>query len=183
MPRSSSLVRGLIPFGVIIALVSGCGSGPGDSSPGDTSAATTSPATTSPATTSPATTSPATTSPAATSPAATSPEAKVSQVCVAADAFAGALRGFKDILKPGVRSGDIRSARDQVEKTYDDLVEASADVARDRVEAVESATDDFREAVDALPEGATVSETIDTVRTEASDVQAALRGLTSELHC
>jgi hypothetical protein len=153
---------------VIIALVSGCGSGAGDSTPGDSSAGITSPGSTSPAT---------------TSPAATGPEAKVSQVCVAADAFAGALRGFKVSLKPGVRSEDIRSARDQVEKTYDDLAAASADVARDRVEAVESATDDFRAAVDALPEGATVSESIDTVRTEASDVQAALRGLTSELNC
>jgi hypothetical protein len=163
MPRSNSPLRGLVLAGVIIALLSGCGAGPGGSDP--------------------ATSSTAASSTAVSSTAASSPQATVSRVCVAADAFAGALRGFKESLKPGVRSADIRSARDQVAKTYEDLVEASADVAQDRVQAVESATDDFRAAVDAIPEGATATAAIDSLRAEASDVQTALRGLTDELDC
>jgi hypothetical protein len=157
MPRSSSPLKGLVLAGAIIALLCGCGTGPGGSDPG--------------------------TSSAASSTAASSPQATVSRVCVAADAFAGALKGFKESLTPGVRSADIRSARDQVVKTYEDLVEASADIAQDRVQAVESATDDFRAAVDAIPEGSTVTAAIDSLRAEASDVQTALRGLTSELDC
>ena len=50
-----------------------------------------------------------------------------------------ALTSFKDTLKPGVTVEQVRAARDQVVKTYDDLVKAARDAAKDRVDAVKAA--------------------------------------------
>ena len=77
--------------------------------------------------------------PAATStPQATtsSPQATGSPVCAAADAYADALTGFKDTLTPGATVEQVRAARDQVVKTYDDLVSAIGSGAQERVDAV-----------------------------------------------
>ena len=77
--------------------------------------------------------------PASTStPQATtsSPQATVSPVCAAADAYADALTGFKDALLPGATVEQVRAARDQVVKTYDDLVSAIGSGAQERMDAV-----------------------------------------------
>lgn len=135
------------------------------------------------------TTSPpaSTTSPPAgtSSPQATSssPTPTVSPVCPAADAFAVALTGFKDTLKPGATLEQVRAARDQVVKTYDALVKEIGNAAKTRVDAVTAAEDRFAAAVNDVPDDATLTEAVDSLRDEAANVQGALSDLVTEVKC
>jgi hypothetical protein len=117
-------------------------------------------------------------------PASTSsPTPTVSPACAAADAFAQALTNFKDTLKPGTTLEQVGSARDQVVKTYDELVSATGSAAQTRVDAVRSAQEKFAAAVNDIPDDATLTSAIDSLRDEAANVQAALSDLASEVRC
>lgn len=117
-------------------------------------------------------------------PAGTSsPAASVSPACAAADAFADALTSFKDTLKPGATLEQVRAARDQVVKTYDELVDATGSAAKERVDAVTSAEARFAAAVNDVPDDATLTEAAASLRDEAANVQAALSDLATEVQC
>jgi len=117
-------------------------------------------------------------------PAGTSsPQPTGSPVCAAADAFAEALTSFKDTLKPGVTAEQVRASRDQVVKTYDDLVKEAGNAAQDRVDAVRTAEEKFAAAVNDIPNDATLTEAVDSLRDEAANVQAALSDLATESRC
>ena len=122
-----------------------------------------------------------TTSPS-TSPG-TSQTKSVSPVCAASDAFSASLTNFKDTLKPGVTVEQIQSARDQVRKAYDDLINAAGDSAKQRVDAVKSAQQKFAAAVSAIPDTATLSQAVNSLRDEAANVQAALSDLSNDVEC
>lgn len=107
----------------------------------------------------------------------------VSQACAAASAYAAALTNFKQTLKPGVTVGQLDSARDQVAKTYDDLIKAGQDVAKDRVDAVQTAQDKFARAVKAVPNDATLTQAVGSLRDEAANVQAAVSDLQTAAKC
>lgn len=126
-----------------------------------------------------------TASPPASTPQATtaSPQATVSPACTAADAFADALTGFKDTLNPDATLEQVRAARDQVTKTYDDLVTAIGSEARGRVDAVIAAENNFSSAVDEINDNTTLTEATDSLRDEAANVQAALSDLVTEVQC
>jgi hypothetical protein len=117
-----------------------------------------------------------------TSPSA-SPTASVSAVCSASAAYSAALTNFKDTLKSGATLEQIRSARDQVRSTFDALVAAASDVAKDRVDAVKAAQQKFAAAVDAVPNSATLSQAVSSLRDEAENVQKAVSDLTTEIKC
>ena len=123
-------------------------------------------------------------SPASPPASTSSPTPTVSPACTAADAFAEALTSFKDTLnKPGATLEQVRSARDQVAKTYDDLVSAAGSAAQARVDAVTSAQEKFAAAVNDIPDDATLTAAIDSLRDEAANVQGALSDLTTEAKC
>ena len=120
----------------------------------------------------------------ASPPASTStPQATVSPVCAAADAYADALTGFKDTLEPGATVEQVRAARDQVVKTYDDLVTAVGSEAKRRVDAVKSAEDKFASAVNEIDDNTTLAAAAGSLRDAAADVQAALSDLVTEVQC
>lgn len=110
-------------------------------------------------------------------------EENVSQACAAASAYAASLTNFKQTLKPGVTVGQLDSARDQVVKAYDDLIKASQDVAQDQVDAVQRAEENFVRAVRAVPDDATLSQAVDSLRDEAAGVQAAVSDLQTAAKC
>ena len=110
-------------------------------------------------------------------------EKNVSQACAAASAFTAALTNFKQTLKPGVTVGQLDSARDQVAKTYDDLIKASQDVAKDEVDAVQAAEKNFDRAVKAVPDDATLTQAVGSLRDEAANVQAAVSDLRTAAKC
>jgi methyl-accepting chemotaxis protein len=124
--------------------------------------------------------------PAATSSptaAISSPPASVSEVCAAADAHAAALANFKATLKPDATIEQVHSARDQVTATYEDLAKASENLAQQRAEAVKAAEAKFNAAVAAVPNDATLAQATDSLRDEASNVEAAIRDLRTEVKC
>jgi hypothetical protein len=104
-------------------------------------------------------------------------------VCAASDAFSASLTNFKDTLKPGVTVEQIQSARDQVRKAYDDLLNAAGDAAKERVDAVKSAQQKFAAAVNAVPDTATLSQAANSLRDEAANVQAAISDLSNDAKC
>lgn len=114
---------------------------------------------------------------------ATSQTPSVSPVCAASAAFSSSLTNFKDTLKPGATLEQIRSAREQVAKAYDDLVTAAGDAAKDRVDAVKTAQQKFGAAVNAVPDTATLTQAINSLRDEAANVQAAVSDLTNDAKC
>lgn len=107
----------------------------------------------------------------------------VSQVCGAASAYAAALTNFKQTLKPGATVQQVQTARDQVAKTYDDLVKASQDVAKDAVDAVQAAENKFDRAVKDVPDDATLTQAVNSLRDEAANVQAAVSDLRTAANC
>ena len=122
-----------------------------------------------------------TTSPS-TSPA-TSQTQSVSPVCAASAAFSASLTNFKDTLKPGATVGQIQSARDQVAKAYDNLLTAAGDAAKERVDAVKTAQQKFASAVNAVPNDATLTQAVNSLRDEAANVQAAISDLSNDAKC
>lgn len=110
-------------------------------------------------------------------------EENVSQACAAASAYAAALTNFKQTLQPGATVGQLDSARDQVAKTFDDLIKASQDVARDEVDAVKTAEENFERAVNAVPDDATLTQAVASLRDEAANVQAAVSDLQTAAKC
>ncbi|WP_261792225.1 hypothetical protein [Arthrobacter sp. PM3] len=110
-------------------------------------------------------------------------EKNVSQACAAASAFAASLTNFKQTLKPGATVGQIDSARDQVAKSYNDLVKAGQDVVKDEMNAVQAAEDKFDRAVRAVPNDATLSQALTSLRDEAANVQAAVSDLQTGAKC
>lgn len=110
-------------------------------------------------------------------------EENVSQACAAASAYAAALTNFKQTLQPGATVGQLDSARDQVAKTFDDLIQASQDVAKDEVDAVKTAEENFERAVKAVPDDATLTQAVASLRDEAANVQAAVSDLQTAAKC
>jgi len=107
----------------------------------------------------------------------------VSQACAAASAYAATLTNFKQTLKPGATVEQVNSAREQVAKTYDDLIKASQDVAKDEVDAVQAAEKNFDRAVKAVPDDATLTQAFGSLRDEAANVQAAVSDLRTAAKC
>ncbi|WP_104165735.1 hypothetical protein [Arthrobacter sp. SX1312] len=157
MSRSGSILAGFIALGVAVAVLTGCN------------------------TSTPGTSTPSTSIPS-TSASSRAPE-NVSEVCTAASDFAAALTAFKQTLTPGVTVEQLDAARDEVVTTYDDLIEASQDVAEDQVGAVRTAKDELVRAVEAVPDDATLSQAIASLRDEAADVQATVSDLQAEATC
>jgi hypothetical protein len=112
-----------------------------------------------------------------------SPEENVSKACAASDAFAAALQNFRQTLTPDASIDEIRAAREEVSNTYNDLKGAAANVAKDRTDELASATDEFKAAVDAVPDDATVPQAVDSLKNEAAKVDTARQGVASELNC
>ena len=153
MSRLHRVLLGSIAFGAAVALLTGC-------SPSNPPAVTASP-----------------------TASVSTPPASVSPVCAAADAHAAALASFKETLTPTATIEQVQAAHDQVEKTYENLVMASANLAQQRADAVKAAEAKFNAAVAAVPDTATLTQAADSLRDEASNVEAAVRDLRAEVTC
>ncbi|MGO4230650.1 hypothetical protein AB4Y72_17525 [Arthrobacter sp. YAF34] len=114
---------------------------------------------------------------------APSPQENVSQACAAASAYALALTNFKDTLKPSATVDEVHSARDQVTKTYEEMIKQSQDVAKDRADAVKTAEQNLEKAVKDVPNDATLTQAAASLRDETVKLQAAASDLRSQLKC
>ena len=153
MSRPHPIILGSIALGAAVALLTGC-------SPASPPAATPSPTVT-----------------------VSSPPASTAQVCAAVDAHAAALANFKATLTPDATIEEVRAAQDQVTKTYDEMVKAGENLAQERADAVKAAEAKFNAAVAAVPDDATLTQATNSLRDEASNVEAAIRDLRAEVKC
>jgi flagellar hook-basal body complex protein FliE len=111
------------------------------------------------------------------------PQENEAQVCAATKAYASALTSFKDALTPTSTVDQVRTAREEVAKTHNDLLDASEDVAKDRVDAVKEAEQSLDRAVKDVPDDATLAQARASLRDEAVKVQAALSDLGTAASC
>lgn len=114
---------------------------------------------------------------------APTPQENVSQACAAVSAYAAALTNFKDTLKPSATVDQVKTARDQVDKTYQDMVKQTQDVAKDRADAVNTAQQDLDKAVKDVPDDATLTQAAASLRDDTVKLQAAASDLRSQLKC
>ncbi|WP_313811722.1 hypothetical protein [Glutamicibacter sp.] len=112
-----------------------------------------------------------------------SPEENVTEACDASKAYATSLETFQSTLNKESTIGEIRSAYDDVQSAYKTYAEATADVSKDRLEDLNSKQDSFDKAVKDLPEDATVSQSVDSLKDDAKAVESARADLASELKC
>ena len=103
--------------------------------------------------------------------------------CTAADAYVHAVTNFKDSLKAGSTVEQVRSAGDQVTKTYNDLNKALENVSKARLDALKTAEDRLDAAVKGLSNDATLAQALDSLKQEAKDVQAALSDVLADINC
>jgi hypothetical protein len=113
----------------------------------------------------------------------TSPEEEAQQACAAADSFTAALNNFEENLTPETTTGGARAARDEVQRTYEVLVDEGQDVASDSIQDLEEAMGQLNTAVDNVPDEATLSEAADSLRYEATQVEAARDNVVNDLAC
>ncbi|KQN86703.1 hypothetical protein [Arthrobacter sp. Leaf69] len=111
------------------------------------------------------------------------PQENESQVCAATKAYASALTSFKDALTPTSTVDQVRTAREEVVKTHNELLDASEAVAKDRVDAVKEAEQSLDRAVKDVPDDATLAQARASLRDEAVKVQAALSDLGTAASC
>jgi L-alanine-DL-glutamate epimerase-like enolase superfamily enzyme len=112
-----------------------------------------------------------------------SPQEDVSTACTAAAAHGAALKSFQESLSPDATVEQVKAARDEVQKTYDDMVDAAEEVSQDRANALEQAWDELDKAVEDIPDDATLQQAADSLKNEAADVESARSDVASELNC
>jgi uncharacterized lipoprotein YajG len=103
--------------------------------------------------------------------------------CTAADAYVHAVTNFKDSLQAGSTVEQVRTAGDQVTKTYNDLNKALENVSKARLDALKTAEDRLAAAVKGLSNDATLAQALDSLKQEAKDVQAALSDVLADINC
>ena len=153
MSRPHAVLVGSIALGAAVALLTGC-------SPSNPPAVTSSP-----------------------TASVSSPPASVSPVCAAADAHAAALARFQGNADARRHDRAGPGGPRPSQKTYEDLAMASANLAQQRADAVKAAEAKFNAAVAAVPDTATLTQAADSLRDEASNVEAAVRDLRAEVTC
>jgi ElaB/YqjD/DUF883 family membrane-anchored ribosome-binding protein len=111
------------------------------------------------------------------------PQENVSQACEAASTFSTTLQEVRSSLTPEATVDELRDARNKVSDSYENLLKETGDVAEDRMKEVDENVDGFRDAVDQVDKDTQVTDAVDSLRNEASDVETAVDNLRSELKC
>ncbi|WP_434995665.1 hypothetical protein [Arthrobacter sp. Ld5] len=111
------------------------------------------------------------------------PTENTDQACASADAFTAAVDDFTDTLRPGADVEEVQAARDEVRRTFEDLMEEGGDVAEDKREALNKTVAEFRTAVDEIPDDTTLSQGLAVLRQKAAEVDTTRGEYVAELGC
>ncbi len=111
-----------------------------------------------------------------------SEEEEEAQLCQDLDELGAALESMENTsLRSSV--GDIRDGRDQVQSAMESVRESAGQVANIRVDELNTAYEDLDQAVQDLPDDATVPEAIQTIRPQIQAVRDEQRNLYADLNC
>ncbi len=111
-----------------------------------------------------------------------SEEEAEAQLCQDLEDLGVALQNMENISVSS-SVGDIRDAQDQVQSAMESVRSSADQVANIRVDELNAAYEDLDQAVQGLPDDATVVEAIQTIRPEIQAVRDARQNLTAELNC
>ncbi|PPB48304.1 hypothetical protein C4K88_15240 [Arthrobacter pityocampae] len=111
------------------------------------------------------------------------PSENTDQACASADAFRTAVNDFTDTLSPGTTVDEVQAAREDVQRTFEDLMEEGGDVAEDKREALNKAVGEFQTAVDAVPDDAALLERAAVLRAEVAKIDITRDEYVAELDC
>ncbi|WP_157731774.1 hypothetical protein [Arthrobacter sp. YN] len=114
---------------------------------------------------------------------ATTSSANTEEVCTAAAAHNTALTNFRNLLTPEVTIDQLRTARDEVIRTYAVLEKKAESIAADRVAALKAAQRKLEAAVNDVRDQATVPEAVASLKDEAAAVETALSDLNKDVKC
>ncbi|CAM3247856.1 hypothetical protein NODU109028_06565 [Nocardioides dubius] len=104
------------------------------------------------------------------------------KACVAIADFQDAVSEISGLTAASTLE-EIREVREGVREAYEDLAEKMDDVAGDREAALKSSYDSFNDAVDDLPDDATLPEAIASLQEESAAIDAAQVAVADDLSC
>ncbi|MBG6225094.1 gas vesicle protein [Arthrobacter sp. CAN_A2] len=113
----------------------------------------------------------------------TTPSENTDQACASTDAFVAAVNSFTDTLSPGATVDEVQLAREEVQRTFKDLMEEGGDVAEDQREALNKAVGEFQTAIDEVPDDATLSESTAALQEEVARIDVTRDEYVAELDC
>ncbi len=111
-----------------------------------------------------------------------SPEDALANFCDAQDDLLTSIGAISD-LSLGSPADDVVAVRDDISGAWNDYVSAADELAEVQIAGVQSAYQGFLDAVDAIPDGASIGEAIQ-LSIEAADVfLAQVREVRSSVSC
>lgn len=111
------------------------------------------------------------------------PAENEAKACDAYASYVGAVAEARVSLSSSSSVGEIRDARDNVAKKYEDLQSAANDVEKDRVKALEESWNNYTDAVDDVNDDATVPQAADEVTPAVDQLEQAQANLGASLNC
>ncbi len=86
-------------------------------------------------------------------------------------------------ITPDSKVGDVRKARNNVDRALSDVKRSAAQVKEARTNALEKATDDLDRTIQNLPNRDTLAQAAATVKPKVAAVEAARAQLESQVNC
>ncbi|WP_043443002.1 hypothetical protein [Arthrobacter sp. L77] len=111
------------------------------------------------------------------------PSENTDQACASAEAFRTAVKDFTASLSPDTTVDEVQAAREEVQRTFEDLMEEGGDVAEDKREALNKSVGEFQTAVDAVPDNAPLLERAAVLRAEVAKIDVTRDEYIAELGC
>lgn len=103
-------------------------------------------------------------------------------LCDSISALETSLTGLASLSLQGSSSSDFQDAFAEIQGTWDDVKSAAGDVKDVNADALQSSWDNFKAAVEGVPDNASVSEALSSVASAgtalAGTLQSTLQGLT-----
>lgn len=86
-------------------------------------------------------------------------------------------------VTPSSKVGDVRKAREDVEKSISNLKKSAAQVKTARTDALEAANADLDKTIRSIPNRDTLAEAANTVKPKVAAVEAARAQLQTQVNC
>jgi hypothetical protein len=104
------------------------------------------------------------------------------QFCDDVGAYLAALGALRDVDR-NTPIEEFEGAREDVRVTYDNMIASGQQVREVRLDELEEANDNLREAVDDIDDDATFQEALDSIKDEAEEVSVQLSQVLNDVDC
>lgn len=105
------------------------------------------------------------------------------QVCASTGSFEAAVDDFTGLVASGASASEVQVAREEVQRTFKDVMEERGDVSEDQMEPLNKAVGEFQTAIDEVPDDAALSRDAAALQEELTRVETAGDEYLAELGC